>query len=406
MSPLRHFASADILQIFERLPVGIAAISPSGTLLHLNRKLEDLLGMKTEDARGLPCRHVLRTRSCVNGCPLGCRPPDAADAFFTPAGGIESDLVNFRHSRLAVRLTHFAVPGARGEELFRLDVLEDLTDIKTLERQILQADGGGKLIGKSPAMERILAQLPFFAASGAPVLLTGETGTGKDLLAESLHQASSRVREPFVRVNLGPMPEELLVAEFFGRSGAGRADVPGRFRQAAEGILYLSELADIPIAVQARLVHFLDEGRILPLGAERELKLNVRLIVATNRNPAQLVEDGCLSAELFHRLNVIRLHLPPLRERREDLDFLLQHFLALYAARFKKATAGFDAAAREVLAGHNYPGNIRELRNIVEYAAMVAPDGMIGVEHLPMHIAALVSPPARGGSGKTRREKL
>lgn len=404
MSPLKHLALVDIPAMLDKLPVGIAMISPSGRLKHFNRALEKLLGIEAEKAAGMPCRNVLRTRLCVSGCPLGCSAFSAGKESFTPPGGVESDLINFKRRRLPVRLRHFSLPDERGGELMRLDVLEDLTMLKELEQRLARP-GGGRLIGRSPAMERIFAQLPLFAAADAPVLLTGETGTGKDLLAECLHHDSPRAREPFVRLNAGPMPEDLFIAELFGEAAEGRAGKAGRFRQAAEGSLYISELADLPAACQARLVRFLDDGSILPLHAEREVRLNVRLIAATGHAPEDLVREGRLSAELFHRLNVIRLHLPPLRERGEDLDFLLQHFLEMYAARFKKRAAGFDAGARRLLAAHSYPGNIRELRNIIEYAAMVAPEGLIGVEHLPVHIAAeapAMAKTPRAKAGKAR----
>jgi DNA-binding NtrC family response regulator len=218
-------------------------------------------------------------------------------------------------------------------------------------------------------------------------------------LAEVLHQASHRSREPFVRLNVSPLPEEALAVEIFGQAGPDAPERPGRFQQAAGGALYISEVADIPRGIQARLATFLDSGMILPVGALREIPVNVRLITATNRDPEELLRGGALSEELYHRLNVARLALPPLRERKEDIDFLLRHFLAVYAGRFKKDLRGFAAEARSLLAAYDYPGNVRELRNIVEYAAMVCPGQEIGLECLPAHLA---SPRKRGGRGPKR----
>lgn len=429
MSPASRFAVADILAVLDALPVGVLMASPEGKVLHINRALSAMTGFSASQAGGLPCRHILRGRPCVSGCALGCgsfgnnagiasHPGIGVNALaggdFPSAGGpgvasMETDILTLKKRRMPVRLTHFPVHDASGAELFRLDVVEDLTELKMLESRLHQAHGHGKLIGRSAAMERISALIPSIAPSPAPVLVTGETGTGKDILAESLHQASHRSREPFIRINVSPLPEELLAPEIFGQASPDAPERPGRFQQASGGTLYIAELADIPKGIQTRLAHFLDTGTVTPVGALRDSALNVRLITATNRDPEELVARGLLSSELFHRLNVVRLHLPTLRERKEDIDFLLKHFLDLFAARFKKEFSGFSPEARALLAAYDYPGNVRELKNIVEYAAMVCPDAVIGAESLPAHLAqALQTAPenkdsASGGRGKKKR---
>ena len=412
MSPASRFALADILHILDALPVGVLMVSPEGRVLHINRALAELTGFSS-DLAGMPCRHVLRGRLCVAGCPLGCSmfgsgwenaslgDKAAGEDLYGEKGdkphSLESDIITLKKRKVPVRLTHFPVMDKEGRELFRLDVVEDLTAVKTLEARLHQARGHGKIVGRSAAMEKILALIPSIAPSTAPVLISGETGTGKDLLAEALHQASQRSREPFVRLNVSPLPEDLLAPEIFGHMASDAPERPGRFQQAARGTLYITEIADVPKGIQARLVQFLDTGTILPLGALRESKPDVRLITATNRDPASLVADGVLSAELFHRLNVVHLRLPPLRERLEDIDFLLNYFLELYGARFKKRFTGLAADARSLLAAYSYPGNVRELKNIVEYAAMVCQNEEIGVACLPAHVGLALS----GGSGGT-----
>lgn len=416
MSPASRFAFADILQILDALPVGMLMVSPQGVALHLNKALSSLTGVDADWAQGLPCRHILRSQACVSGCTLGCNGQalgvvaapvhidNLTSSFKLGTGGYETDILTMKKRKVPVRLTHFPVHDAKGCELFRLDVVEDLTELKRLEHRLHQAHGHGKLIGRSAAMERIIALLPSVAPSGAPVLITGETGTGKDILAETLHHASPRSREAFVRVNVSPLPEELLSAEIFGQLSPDLPARPGRFQQAAGGTLYLAELADLPRSIQVRLVHYLDTGTIVPIGAGRENRPNARLIAATNRDPAELVRRGTLSKELFHRLNVVRLILPPLRERREDIDFLLRHFLDQFAARFKKQFSGFSTEARMLLAAYEYPGNVRELKNIVEYAAMVCPHAEIDVNSLPALIAQTQTVlRAAPGSGKKKK---
>ena len=431
MSPAHHFAFVDVLNVLDSLPVGIAMLSPQGTVLHCNKKLAALTGFTAERAKGLPCRHVLRSRPCVAGCPLGCSSFGASHlgeaangtgagsgaahpgipvdelggADFTTLGGLETDILTLHRRKIPVRLTHFPVIDKEGNPLFYLDVIEDQTEVKLLEQRLQQAGGSGKFVGRSPAVERITALLPSLAASDAPVLLTGETGTGKDVLAETLHFSSPRSREPFVRVNASPMPAPLLAAELFGSANQTVTGKLGRFQQAAGGTLYFTELADIPQALQSQLIRFLDDGVIIPSGGAKELPLNVRLMVATNRDPLALVEDGSLSPELYYRLNRVRLHLPPLRERREDIDFLLQHFLTQFTARFKKSISGFSPHVRGILAQHDYPGNVRELRNTVEYAVMVCPEGIIDLDSLPANFMTALPPQSLAARPATAKKQ-
>ena len=406
MSPASYFATANILNIFGSLPVGVMMISPEGHVLHVNQALSNMTGFTPEQAKGLPCRFVLRSKPCVSGCSMGCRSFGAADTITaSPApleslspglevmlreGGmrsLETDILTLKKRRVPVRITHFPVLDADGSILFYLDAVEDLTELKNLESRLHEAKGHGRLIGRSGFMEKLLALIPSIAPSASPVFLTGETGTGKDILAETLHRESHRSREPFVRLNMAPLPEDLLLADIFGQVDSGPQNKTGRFLQASGGTLYITELADIPLPIQTRLVHYLDTGTIVPVGAAREITPNVRLITATNRDPEKLLQNGVLNSEFFYRLNVIRLDLPPLRERKEDIDFLLSHFLEMFATRFKKKLLGFAPEVREVLVGHDYLGNIRELRNIVEYAAMVCTTSEIRGENLPASFA-------------------
>ncbi|MDL2290739.1 sigma 54-interacting transcriptional regulator [Desulfovibrio sp. OttesenSCG-928-F20] len=424
MSPASYFAYADILKVLDSLPVGLLMVSQNGRVLHMNQALATLTGFEAGRVKGAPCRHVLRGRPCVAGCTLGCgafggankagaNQPGIALENLPLAGlsdgvpgvrGMESDILTLKKRKVPVRLTHFPVLDASGVELFRLDVVEDLTELKMLEHRLHQAHGHGRLVGRSAAMERIAALIPSVAPSAAPIFISGETGTGKDILAETLHQASQRSREPFIRLNISPMPEELLLPDIFGQSGPDVPERPGRFQQASGGTLYISEIADIPRGIQSRLVQYLDSGGIVPVGALRETLPDVRLITATNRNPDELLQQGLLSADLYHRLNVVRLNLPPLRERREDIDFLLSHFLDLFGARFKKDFTGFTPQARALLATYDYPGNVRELRNIVEYAAMVGAGGHIGIESLPAHLAQFGNVAPKGAPRKNGRK--
>jgi DNA-binding NtrC family response regulator len=208
------------------------------------------------------------------------------------------------------------------------------------------------------------------------------------------------------------MPAELLDAELFGRVLEGGGELkPGRFQQAQGGTLYLSEIADLPLNQQSRLVRFLDEGTILPVGASKPVRVNARLMASTAQSPEKLVQGGLLREDLFHRISAIRLHLPRLKERGEDLGFLLHHFLSHYAARFKKNITGVSPKAMRLLCNHEFPGNVRELKNIMEFAVMVCIGETIRTEHLPGHlpIGEAVAPkttiPARKNGRKGAEER-
>ncbi|GAB6113190.1 sigma 54-interacting transcriptional regulator [Desulfomicrobium salsuginis] len=369
----------DLPSLLDGLPMGVALLDGDGRVLMLNKALEALTGYSREEVRGLPCRHVLRSRACIQGCPHGRE--EAADK------GIETDCINRHHRKIPVRITPVRVRDGENRPVCILDIVEDLTALREIESRLSQATGQGQFIGRSQAMQKILNLVPVIAQHDSPVLITGDTGTGKDLLAESVHKASPRSREPFIRFSCGPMPSELLDAELFGRIQADDGELrPGRFQQAHGGTLYLSEISDLPLPHQSRLVQFLDEGTVLPVGATKPMRINARLMVSTAESPERLVQEGRLREDLFHRISTIRLHLPRLKDRGEDLGFLLHHFMSQYAARFKKQITGISPRALRIVSEHDFPGNVRELRNIMEFAAMVCSGDTIRTGHLPGHL--------------------
>ncbi len=239
-------------------------------------------------------------------------------------------------------------------------------------------------------MEQLYRFLPMVAQSDSSVLLTGETGTGKDLVAEAIHQGSPRAKAPFIKVNCGALPATLLESELFGhQKGAFTGAVenkPGRFRMAHNGTLFLTEIGDLPLPLQVKLLTFLDDRIVYPLGSTKGFLCDVRVIAATHRDLERMVREGTFRQDLLFRLNVVRMQLPPLRERRDDVQLLLDHFLHTFVSRFKKPIKGFAANALRVLLAYSYPGNVRELKNIVEYASNVCQEDRIQPEHLPAYL--------------------
>jgi two-component system NtrC family response regulator len=255
------------------------------------------------------------------------------------------------------------------------------------------------LVGRSPAMQKLFAQVERLAATQATILLTGESGTGKELAARALHQLSPRRERPFVAVNCAAIPEGLVESEFFGVergafTGADRSR-PGRFETASGGTLFLDEVGELPLAMQPKLLRALQEGRIQRVGGGAEIAVDLRVVAATNRDLAAEVAAGRFRQDLYYRLNVVPLALPPLRERREDLALLLDHFAARAARRHGVPVARFPPAVRRALLEYSFPGNVRELANAVERLTLLAEAGEARLDDLPAEIVG-----RRAGSGE------
>jgi two-component system response regulator PilR (NtrC family) len=259
---------------------------------------------------------------------------------------------------------------------------------------------GSRLIGESPAMQSLRAQIARLARSMAPISITGESGSGKELAAREIHAQSSRAAKPFVAVNCGAIPEALMEAEFFGyRKGAftGAAEERDGFFQAANGgTLMLDEVADLPLPMQVKLLRAIQERRVRKIGATGEEPVDVRIISATHQDLAQCVENGKFRQDLFYRLNVIELALPPLRERLDDLALLCESILARLAGPGQQAALG--PGVLEMLQAYSFPGNVRELENVLERALAFANDGVIEVHDLQLKAARVQEPAAAQGA--------
>jgi len=271
--------------------------------------------------------------------------------------------------------------------------IESVEDMRSAEEPIDESGKTflfGKLIGRSHEIQRIFRVIPVIAQTDSSVLITGQTGTGKDYVAEAIHHASGRAKGPFIKVNCGALPESLLESELFGhQKGAFTGAVeskPGRFRLAHNGTLYLTEIGDLPLSLQVKLLSFLDDKVLHPLGSTKGIHVDVRVIAATHRNLEQMVREGRFREDLLFRLNVVRLQLPPLVKRGDDIKMLMDHFLQTFSPRFKKKVTAVSEEAKHILLDYPYPGNVRELRNIVEYAVNVCDGSRIQPEHLPAYI--------------------
>jgi DNA-binding NtrC family response regulator len=264
---------------------------------------------------------------------------------------------------------------------------ETLREVKALRRQLREHGAFGPMIGNSPEMRKIYQIVEQSAPTAASVLITGESGTGKELVAQTIHQLSPRAAFPFVAINCAAIPETLLESEIFGHEkGAftGAADRrQGCFELADRGTLFLDEIGEMTPATQVKLLRVLQERRFRRLGGRTEQSVDVRVIAATNVDPAEAVQKGKLREDLFYRLNVFALRLPPLRERKEDLPLLIQAFVTEFNGRNQKSIAGLDQQATRMLEQYAWPGNVRELRNVIERATILASGPFIEPRHLP-----------------------
>jgi DNA-binding NtrC family response regulator len=263
---------------------------------------------------------------------------------------------------------------------------EALREVARLRRQLRQVMGMGRLVGTGPAMQELYRMIEMAAPTPAPVLITGESGTGKELVARTIHELSPRAQAPFVAINCAAIPETLLESEIFGHEkGAFTGALERRagcFELAHQGTLFLDEIAEMNPAMQAKFLRVLETSTVRRLGGRAEVKMDVRVLAATNKDPQKALRDGTFREDLYYRLNVVSLALPPLRDRREDIPLLIQAFIEEFNAKYDKRIGGVDDAAQAALEMAPWPGNVRELRNTLERAVIVCGDQRLGFKHL------------------------
>jgi two-component system, NtrC family, response regulator HydG len=264
-----------------------------------------------------------------------------------------------------------------------------------LQKQLNEKFGFEGVIGNSVAMHAVVAKLRQIAPTSASVLITGESGTGKELAAKALHINSPRKNKPFVPLNCAELSENVLESELFGHvkgafTGADR-DRIGRFQYANGGTLFLDEIGDMPISIQVKLLRVLESGEIVRVGTNEPIKVNVRLISATHRDLTDAIAEGQFRQDLYHRLKVVSVKLPPLRERRDDIHLLIEHFLKEFTASHAKAVTAITPAVRKVLMAYSWPGNVRELRNTIESMIVIDADGQLDLDDLTEDLQALTA---------------
>jgi len=308
-------------------------------------------------------------------------------------------IVDAEGRRIPISVSTALLRDGRGKVVGGVETFRDLSLVEELRKELEGRFELGDMVSRSPAMRRLFDLLPQVAASVSTVLIQGETGTGKELLARAVHSLSPRREKPFVAVNCGALPDTLLESELFGYkagafTGAGK-DKPGRFALAEGGTIFLDEIGDVSPALQVRLLRFLEERTYEPLGGTQSVQADVRVVAATHRDLAALVKDGAFRQDLFYRINVVQVELPPLRQRKADIPLLVERFVGHLNRLRGRSVPGVSRDTLAILMAHNYPGNIRELENVIEHAFVLCGEGPIEPSHLPDDLMARAPPKAR-----------
>ncbi|KJS01754.1 MAG: Fis family transcriptional regulator [Desulfobulbaceae bacterium BRH_c16a] len=371
--------------ILESIADGVFTVDHKWRIMSFNRAAEEITGTPRSEAIGRYCWEVFRSNMCEGACALK-RTMKEGKSFVSSA----TSIINSRQQRVPITVSTSPLKNEHGEILGGVETFRDHSLVEELRRELSGSFVVGDMVSRSKAMKKIFNILSQVAESNSTVLIEGDTGTGKELMAKALHSLSLRKDEPFVAINCGALPDTLLESELFGyKAGAFTSadkDKPGLFQAAGKGTVFLDEIGDTSAAFQVRLLRVLEEKEFQPLGSVTKIKTDTRIIAATNRDLGEMVEKGEFRRDLYYRINIIRFHLPPLKERMEDIPLLIERFINKMNRMRGRTVPGVVQEAMALLLAHDYPGNIRELENIIEHGFVLCGQGEIEVAHLPAYL--------------------
>lgn len=380
--------------ILESISDGVFTVDMDWRITSFNRAAEEITGVLRQEATGRRCSEVFCSSMCGDACAL-----QQTLRTGRPVIGKSGYIINSDGNRIPISVSTAVLRDADGRVTGGAETFRDLSEVEALREELQGKYWVGDLTSRSALMQRVFEILPAIAASPSTVLILGETGTGKELVARTIHSLSLRNRGPFVAVNCGALPDTLLESELFGyKAGAftgAQKDKPGRFALAKGGTIFLDEIGEVTPALQVRLLRVLQERVYEPLGSTRSENTDARIIVATNKDLAEQMRLGLFREDLYYRVNVVRIELPPLRRRKEDIPLLVEQFIVRFNRLHEKSVQGIAAEALSLLMAHDWPGNIRELENAIERAFVHCSSGHIGIGHLSEELTA------RGLSGGT-----
>lgn len=368
--------------ILDSIADGVFTVDKAWRITSFNRAAEIITGVSREEAIGQLCKDVLKADTCEKNCCLRATMKTGEQII-----NKKVYIINAEGRKVPISISTALLYDKKRNMLGAVETFRDISVEEDLRKVITEKYSFSDIISKNHQMLQLFDILPDIADSASTVLIEGESGTGKELIARAIHNLSPRKRQPFIAVNCGALPDTLLESELFGyRAGAftdAKKDKPGRFHLAENGTLFLDEIGDITPAMQVKLLRVIQEKTFEPLGSAKSVEHNVRIIVATNKNLEDLVRQERFREDLFYRINVFKIKLPPLRERMEDILLLCEHFISRFNTIQKKNITSIRDDAMALLMSHHYPGNIRELANIIERAFILCKNGFIEKKHLP-----------------------
>lgn len=376
---LERWQQARVLEaVFDHLSDAVVLYDADMNINGVNRSAELMFGMSADHMVGMRCNDIFKCANCENECGMlvGINQPTMAN------GTIRFRTDTGRERMAIIRTTH--LHDEQGQLAGAVATIKDITEEFLPQRR--------DMVAESQPMRDIYTFVRRVAASEAStILIEGENGTGKDMVAKTVHYSSMRQAEPFIAINCAAIPETLLESELFGfEKGAftdARAQKRGLFELADKGTLFLDEVGEIPLMLQVKLLRVLEEQTFRRLGGLKDIKIDVRVIAATNRNLREAVKEGAFRQDLYFRLNVIHIEIPPLRDRRADILPLVHHFIEIYNHKFKRQILGVTPEAEQLLLHHDWPGNVREVRNAVERAMILEDSPNITTTSLPLTLA-------------------
>jgi PAS domain S-box-containing protein len=371
--------------ILDSIADGVFTVDHSWRITSFNRAAEKITGLTRRQAVGRTCSEVFRAAICETDCALR-RTLETG----RPIVNRRVDILAAGGRRVPISVSTAILRDERGRVAGGVETFRDLSLVEELRRELTRQHAFGDIISKNKQMQDLFAILPEIAASDSTVLIEGPSGSGKELFARAIHELSRRRRKRLVTVNCGALPDTLLESELFGYEAGAFTDAkrakPGRFALAQGGTIFLDEIAEVSPALQVRLLRVLQEREFEPLGGTRPIKADVRVVAATNTALEELVAAGRFRRDLYYRINVVKLALPQLAARREDIPLLAEHFVSRFNRLQGKDITGLSGEALAVLMRHDFPGNVRELENVVEHAFVLCRGGQIEPQHLPGYV--------------------
>ena len=380
--------------IMDSVADGLFTVDEGLTITHFNKAAEEITGVSQAEAIGKPCFEIFKSDVCSGACPM-------VEAIATGQSiQREVEITDLKGRKKLISVSASTLFDTAGNVIGGVETVRDLTPITSIKEEIQEKYSFRSLVSRNPGMRRLFDVMEDIAASNATVFINGESGTGKELFARAIHDLSPRKNGPMVTVNCGALPETLLESEIFGvRKGAftgATENRPGRLEMCNGGTFFLDEIGDLPLPLQVKLLRVLENHEFQPLGARTPIKADVRFITATHRNLEEMVAEGTFRQDLYFRINIVTLHIPPLRDRREDIPLLIDMALQRFNLTYNKKVRTISPEVLKLMLTHPFPGNVRELLNLIEQSVILCRGTEITLDHLPANFLNMTQDHSQG----------